>query len=288
MKIETGVVGLDKLTGGGVLTGTALLVYGNPGSGKTSLAMSAVANLAKKFKGSVVGIVLDTESAWRSDRFPSILKKALGLKLNPEEVARIYGATSMGEQHRVIMDVIPKDLRSGDIAPKVFVVDSLVCHYHAQLIGTPTTFLASKARELQGKLSLEVQTLLRLASSYNAFVLLTSWVKSAASRSFQANERKDIVEGLKKGETVYDIEGGFGARGSDTIGGQHLLYMSKTVFRICATNISEDTRAIVLEKSLDQRSMRGTFLKLGEDGFSGGDEIFELRDMMRRSLLKDL
>ncbi|MEM2920824.1 MAG: ATPase domain-containing protein [Candidatus Bathyarchaeia archaeon] len=239
MKIETGVSGLDRLLGGGVLIGTAVLIYGNPGSGKTSLAMTVVSNLTKRFKNSVIGVVVDTEAAWGSGRLTSILNKVTGSKFDTEDVLKIYGATSMGEQHKVIMDIIPKDLQTMEVTPKVFIVDSLVCHYHAQLIGTPTTFLASKARELQGKLSLEIQTLLRLANSYNAFVLLTSWVKSAAAKSFQANERKDIVEDVKKGEAVYDIEGGFGARGSDTIGGQHLLYMSKTVLRICATNVSE-------------------------------------------------
>jgi|YelNatPaOPRAMG01_1025707.scaffolds.fasta_scaffold08980_2 RecA/RadA recombinase len=288
MKLETGIGGLDVLLGGGVLTGTAILVYGNPGSGKSSLAMTVAANIAKRFKDSAIGVVVDTEAAWGSDRLPSIFGKVTGSKLDPEDFLKIYGATSMGEQHKVIVNIIPRDLQTLEVTPKIFIVDSLVCHYHSQLIGTPTTFLASKARELQGKLSLEIQTLLKLANSYSAFVLLTSWVKSAAAKSFQANERKEIVEGVKRGEAVYDIEGGFGARGSDTIGGQHLLYMSKTVLRMCATRVSEDTRAIVLEKSLDQRSMRGVFVKLGDDGISGGNEVFELSEMMRRSLLEDM
>jgi hypothetical protein len=34
--------------------------------------------------------------------------------------------------------------------------------------------------------------------------------------------------------------------------------------------------------------MRGVFVKLGDDGISGGNEVFELSEMMRRSLLEDM
>ena len=47
-RIATGIPELDRVTGGGFVKGSALLVGGDPGIGKSTLLMQASAALAKK------------------------------------------------------------------------------------------------------------------------------------------------------------------------------------------------------------------------------------------------
>ena len=46
--IQTGCISLDKLLGGGFLTGSLSLIYGEAETGKTSLAIQCVVNCARR------------------------------------------------------------------------------------------------------------------------------------------------------------------------------------------------------------------------------------------------
>ncbi|MCP5080586.1 MAG: DNA repair protein RadA [Alphaproteobacteria bacterium] len=47
-RLETGIAELDRVTGGGLVPGSALLVGGDPGIGKSTILLQAVASLARK------------------------------------------------------------------------------------------------------------------------------------------------------------------------------------------------------------------------------------------------
>ncbi|MCK4326913.1 MAG: hypothetical protein KAW41_00370 [Candidatus Diapherotrites archaeon] len=57
-RIRTGITGLDKLLGGGIVPGSNIIVKGTPGTGKTTLGMQYLINGVKKY--SEPGIYLST------------------------------------------------------------------------------------------------------------------------------------------------------------------------------------------------------------------------------------
>lgn len=57
--ISTGCKILDKLMGGGFLASTINLIYGDPGSGKTTIILQTIINLIKNCNGEI--FYLDTE-----------------------------------------------------------------------------------------------------------------------------------------------------------------------------------------------------------------------------------
>ncbi|MBO3809062.1 MAG: hypothetical protein FGF50_05645 [Candidatus Brockarchaeota archaeon] len=133
-------------------------------------------------------------------------------------------------------------------------MDSLVPHYHAQLLNTPLQNLASTAREL-GKLSLQVNTLVRMATGYESLLVITSWRRSSAGRSYQEKLRKEAVESISGSGLLTDPEAGFGSREFDVVGGQHLVYMSKVILRMVSTSLGDNVKTIILEKALSKPSM---------------------------------
>lgn len=48
IRIKTGVPGLDKILGGGLVRGSAYIVHGTPGAGKTIFANQVCCNVARR------------------------------------------------------------------------------------------------------------------------------------------------------------------------------------------------------------------------------------------------
>ncbi len=262
-KIPTGIGSLDDLTGG-LPTGVSNLVYGSPATGKTSLSMTLTAESIRNARDKDVVIAVLTEN-WDMERLKTICFKK-GVKQDALNRVKAYEASSFGEQHKIITEVVPRDVEKNDWTPILIIVDSLVPHYHAQLLNTPLQHLASKARELQGKISLEINSLVKMATGYESLLVVTSWRRSSAGRSFQEKWRKDVVGGLKGSDILIDPEAGFGSREFDVIGGQHLVYMSKTVIRMVSTSLGENIKAIILEKALSRPTMLCCLVKISEAG----------------------
>jgi len=284
-KILTGIKSLDELTGG-LPTGVSNLVYGSPATGKTSLSMTLVAEALRNAKDSDVIIVVLTES-WDIDRLKTICAKK-SIRQDFLNRVKIYEVGSFGEQHKVITEVVPRDVEKNDWVPVLIVVDSLVPHYHAQLLNTPIQHLASKAREFQGKLSLEINKLVNIATGYESLLIVNSWRRSSAGRSFQEKWRRDVVGGLKDEDILIDPEAGFGSREFDVIGGQHLVYMSKTVIRMVSTSLGENIKAIILEKALSRPTMTCCFVKISEAGVETHEsKPAPVGEAIRREVLKD-
>lgn len=143
-RLPTGSEPVDELLGGGVETGALTQVYGEGGSGKTTLAIQfAVAAAAE---GKVVFI--DTEG-FPAERFRQVAE-------DPERVGDrllIYEPTSMEEQHAAVRDV---DRIAEDADLRAIVIDSVSPFYRVELPDNPDvrrdlasqlTFLTGVARE---------------------------------------------------------------------------------------------------------------------------------------------
>ncbi|MBO3769868.1 MAG: ATPase domain-containing protein [Thermoproteota archaeon] len=284
-RILTGIKSLDELTGG-FPTGVSNLVYGSPATGKTSLSMTLVAEALRNAKDRDVVIAVLTEG-WDMDRLKTICAKR-NVKQDALNRVKTYEANSFGEQHKVITEVMPRDIEENDWVPTLIIVDSLVPHYHAQLLNTPLQHLASKAREFQGRLSLEINTLVKISSGYDSLLLVNSWRRSSAGRSFQEKWRKDVINGINSNNVLIDPEAGFGSREFDVIGGQHLVYMSKTVLRMVSTSLGENIKAVILEKALSRPTMFCCLVKISEAGIETHEgKPAPVSEVIRREVIED-
>jgi len=289
--MPTSIKVIDELCGGGLLANAVNTIYGNPSTAKTSLAMTIAFSAIEQQKDNASKvIVIDTESGWSDARIQKAAEgRKISLQLLPERLKK-YSATMLGEQHKMIMDVIPTDLKENDWELGLIVVDSLVAFYHAQLLSAPTTVLASKSRELQGRLSLEINSLLKLATGYEAPVLLVTWTKSTASKSFGERERQGVLQDLGKGVLVNDLECGLGSRQFDIIGGQHLTYMTKTMLHLASIKGDPFTKVVSLEKSIERPTYMGGLVKVTDKGVEDvkGSKPMPLNELMKQVALEDV
>jgi len=267
-KVGTGIEAIDELLGGGIRAGSLNLVYGAPGVGKTSLCMTIALNLCED-EGSV--IVLDTENGWSDERL-SKMCDSRG-KGGLERMVKVYRASTMAEQHSIASKVVEQDVEGNDWAPRAIVLDSAVAHYHAALLNAPPTFLAARARELQGKMSVQVNSLVRLASSFNSVLIATSWLKSGVGERISDKRMIEVVREAREEKPVGDVEGALGAVGYGLIGGQHIAYMAKSIIRLSATKLRHDVKALVLEKCVDAATARAVFVQLDQAGISNFGEV---------------
>lgn len=288
--VPTSIRVVDELCGGGLLANAVNTIYGDPSTAKTSLAMTIAFSVIEQQKDNASKVVvIDTESGWSDVR----IQKAAEMRKMPQQLLserlRKYSATMFGEQHKMIMDVIPTDLKENDWELGLVIVDSLVAFYHAQLLSAPTTVLASKSRELQGKLSLEINSLLKLATGYDAPVLLVTWTRSGASRSFNERQRKDLLEDLGKGVLVSDLECGLGSRQFDMIGGQHLTYMTKTMLHLASIKGDPYTKVVSLEKSIEKPTYMGSLIKVTDRGVEDvkGSKAMPLNELMKQVAIEE-
>lgn len=285
-KLSTGIKPLDELTGG-LPTGVSNLVYGSPGTGKTTVSLTLVAEALKSCRENDVVIVVKTEE-WDPDRLKTICLKR-GIREDALSRIKMYQASGLFEQHKVIVETIPREVDKNDWVPVLMIVDSLVPHYHAQLLNTPAQHLASTARILQGKLSLEVNMLVGMATGYESLLLITSWRRSEAAKSFQEKSRREMAENIDKKSFSIDPEAGFGAREFDVIGGQHLVYMSKSILRMVSTSLGEEVKAVILEKSLSKPSMTCCLVRITEAGIESYKDInpAPVAEMIKKKILKE-
>jgi RecA/RadA recombinase len=285
-KLSTGIKPLDELTGG-LPSGVSNLIYGSPGTGKTTISLTIVAEALKGCRDKDVIIVVKTEE-WDPERLRTICLKR-GIREDALSRIKTYQASSLLEQHKAIIETIPREVDKNDWVPVLIVVDSLVPHYHAQLLNTPTQHLASTARILQGKLSLEVNTLVGMAMGYESLLLITSWRRSEAARSFQEKSRREMAESIGKKSFLIDPEAGFGAREFDVIGGQHLVYMSKSILRMVSTSLGEEVKAVILEKSLSKPSMTCCLVSITEAGIEPYKDVKPepVTEMIKKKILKE-
>jgi len=116
-RFKTGITEFDRVLGGGIMQGSVVLLGGDPGIGKSTLAMQAAASLKKK-----VLFVTGEESAQQ------LKLRASRLKLDADELY-ILAETHMSPVLKAI----------SQLQPSVVVIDSIQTMYRGEFENSPGT-----------------------------------------------------------------------------------------------------------------------------------------------------
>ncbi|MBI1265391.1 MAG: DNA repair protein RadA [Alphaproteobacteria bacterium] len=147
-RLVTGINELDRVAGGGLVPGSAILVGGDPGIGKSTLLLQAAARLASS--GASTVYISGEEAAGQVRR----RARRLGLADSP---VRLAAETSL----EVILDGLRKE------SPDVAVLDSIQTLWSDQLAAAPGTVAQVRAC---------AQELVRFAKKRNTVVVLVGHV----------------------------------------------------------------------------------------------------------------
>ena len=152
-RLRTGIAELDRVCGGGLVPGSAVLVGGDPGIGKSTLLLQAAAALAKgRGEGAPACAYISGEEA-----VDQIRLRAERLKVAGSGV-RLAAATSV----RDILATL-----DGSEAPAVVIIDSIQTMYADNLDSAPGTVSQVRA---------SAQELIRLAKQRGFALLLVGHV----------------------------------------------------------------------------------------------------------------
>ncbi|MDT8316397.1 MAG: DNA repair protein RadA [bacterium] len=133
-RIKSGISEFDRVLGGGIVRGSAVLIGGDPGIGKSTLLLQAMEELARK--GNKVLYVSGEESAEQT--------KMRGLRLgSSSESLYVLAETSL----ETILAEIER------LKPKTIVVDSVQTVFTEELSSAPGSI--SQVREVAGRLIYE-------------------------------------------------------------------------------------------------------------------------------------
>ena len=147
-RTTTGIGEFDRVTGGGLVKGSVILIGGDPGIGKSTLLLQVTAHLAHKVKVAYVsGEEAVDQVRMRASR--------LGIEDSPVDLA---SATSVN-------DILAT--MDGDNAPEVIVVDSIQTMYVDAVESAPGTVSQVRA---------SAQELIRMAKKNNICVLIVGHV----------------------------------------------------------------------------------------------------------------
>jgi DNA repair protein RadA/Sms len=147
-RFQTGIAEFDRVAGGGLVPGSAVLVGGDPGIGKSTLLLQAVARLAKT--GAKAVYVSGEEAADQVRR----RARRLGLADSPVALA---AETSL----EVILDGLKAE------KPDIAIIDSIQTLWSDQLAAAPGTVAQVRAC---------AQELVRFAKKRNTAVILVGHV----------------------------------------------------------------------------------------------------------------
>lgn len=147
-RLKSGIAELDRVTGGGLVPGSAILVGGDPGIGKSTLLLQAVGKLAQS--GLKTAYISGEESTGQVRR----RAKRLGVSDAPVSLA---AETSLGP----ILDALMAD------KPDVVIIDSIQTLWTDQLGAAPGTVAQVRACS---------QELTRFAKKRGACVILVGHV----------------------------------------------------------------------------------------------------------------
>lgn len=116
-RIKTGITEFDRVLGGGLMPGSVILLGGDPGIGKSTLAMQASANI-KNIVLYVTGEESEKQIKLRSSR----------LKITSEEFY-VLAETELGQ---IIASI-------NNLGPAVVIIDSIQTMYRSELENSPGT-----------------------------------------------------------------------------------------------------------------------------------------------------
>jgi DNA repair protein RadA len=179
MKITTGSIELDKLTGGGFETGAITEAYGQYGSGKSQIAhtLSVRVQLPPEKGGAGgVAVYVDTEGTFRPERIKSIAEDC---GLDPQDALKsVKIARAYNSDHQMLLAEKIEDLIKQGINVKLVIIDSLTAHFRAEYIGRGT--LADR----QQKINKHMHALMKIADKHNIAVYVTNQVMAKPDQFF--------------------------------------------------------------------------------------------------------
>jgi len=114
-RVKTGIAEFDRVLGGGLMPGSVILLVGDPGIGKSTLAMQAASQVSEKVLY-VTGEESDAQIKLRASR----------LKLDTDDFF-VFPETDMGH----ILAAI------NNVSPAVVVIDSIQTTYRSELENHP-------------------------------------------------------------------------------------------------------------------------------------------------------
>ncbi|RJS74553.1 hypothetical protein CW710_01335 [Candidatus Bathyarchaeota archaeon] len=169
MNLPTGCLTLDKMLGGGLPRGHLTLIYGEAGSGKTTLALqAAVKAMAKGFKT----IYIDSDERLSSRRLLQIAGS-----LGEETLQRmlILRPNSFSEQ-TYIVESLERYISRG---VALIVLDSITRLYRAELSETRDSF------GLNRELNRQMAYLSKTAKTFDLSILTISQVRAFDKRGLE-------------------------------------------------------------------------------------------------------
>ncbi len=116
-RIKTGIIEFDRVLGGGIMPGSVILLGGDPGIGKSTIAMQAAANIKEKVLY-VTGEESEKQIKLRSSRLN--VKSDSFFVQAETELSNILGAIK-------------------EISPSVVIIDSIQTTYRSELENSPGT-----------------------------------------------------------------------------------------------------------------------------------------------------
>jgi DNA repair protein RadA/Sms len=132
-RASTGIKELDRVLGGGVVSGSVILIGGDPGIGKSTLLLQTLFGLSKHY-GTVLYI--------SGEESPEQIKiRSERLSINSEDIILISETSLESIMHQVTK-----------VVPKALVVDSIQTVYTEELVSSPGS--VSQVRDCASKLML--------------------------------------------------------------------------------------------------------------------------------------
>jgi len=106
--ISTGIDLVDAILGGGFVIGALNIIVGQPGSGKSMLAMQTLAQAQKQFKGNLIGAFLDSEESTTTIRLANLGVKFPKIKpyndITIEKVFKFLEGLSVFKQEKNLVN----------------------------------------------------------------------------------------------------------------------------------------------------------------------------------------
>lgn len=156
MRLETGILSIDKILRGGIETGSITEIYGEPGAGKTNFVLFFSINQAKK---GLKTVYVDTEKV-----SPERIYKLTGGNRDIAKKIIFYYPKSFLEQEEILRNIY--NLVEMDRGIGIIVMDSFTEFYGLEL----------NKQDLIASLSKQLGMLEEMAKNNNMAVVITSRV----------------------------------------------------------------------------------------------------------------
>jgi DNA repair protein RadB len=162
-KIPTGCKVIDKILGGGISSGTINLIYGEPETGKTLMAMQCAVNCARQ---GYKTLFVDCDGTFSAERLAQITPKDFAMIA---EMTVLMRPSNFREQTMII------DRSADYITEKVglMVFDTITSLYRVEIAESP-----NKTFELNRELNRQSACLAQVAKLQKIAVLMTSQVRT--------------------------------------------------------------------------------------------------------------